>query len=486
MKPNKRVGAHMKNRYILALMMISSVSSFAGSEREQAKRIYSSLTGGTANKAKADEIEAKLKKDGALSLAEEVIDSGEGFYSATLRNFFAPTTNEDGALDVDFNDMTATLIGMTRDSDGKTTYPGTSTKIRFFDVFYKNVMYQYDARDLEGRDNTAFTLVRSDVWKSSNWEMPIRFCASNSGVNPGLEAVKAGCISREYAKDKYKARDHIYFPEFGVAIPEYNRTKNAHHKMLQEYNLPYTRKDLFVNRGQVPYTTIYDDAVAGMFSTRAFAAEYYRGGTNRSPFAYFARNFLCLEMEQLNDTSIPDVYVRRDVDRKPGEVTDTFKNSCVGCHAGQDPIGNAFAYYDYDGESADDGAMVYRDHKVMENGEEVIVDGVAPKINLNNVYSQGKPVVNDSWINLWNRGQNEYIGWGNSSSGNGAKSLGKMLSETKQVRSCLSTKVFESVCYKKAVSDIDKEVINKYADDFDKDGNLKRLFAKIAVYCMGE
>ncbi len=474
----------MNSKLLTLILILTSLTAYGGNEREQSKRLYSSLTGGTANKAIADKYEAKLISDGPLAAAEEIIESGQGFYSATLRNFFSPTTNENGSQFVDFNDMTATLIGMTRDSDGTTVYPGTSTKIRFFDVFYKNIMYQYDARDLSGRDSTAFTLVREDVSKSSGWEMPVRFCAS-SFIKPGAEAVSANCISREYARDEFKARDHIYFPEYGVAVPEYNRTKNYHHKKLQEFNLPYNRKDLFVNRGQVPYTTIYDDAVAGVFSTRAFAVAYYKGGTNRTPFKFFARNFLCLEMEQLNDTSIPDVYVRRDVDRKPGEVTDTFKNSCVGCHAGQDPIANAFSYYDYDGETIDEGTMVYRDHKVMIDGSEEIVDGVAPKINLNNIYSQGRPVVNNSWINLWNRGQNKYIEWGSESSGNGAKSLGKMLSETKQVRKCMANKVFESVCYKKAVSELDKEVVSQYANDFDKDANLKKLFAKIAVYCMG-
>lgn len=454
--------------FLTSFLLISA--SVSAGEREQAKRIYSILTGGTANKAKADKYEQTLKTKGAKALADEIIESGDGFYNTTLRNFFAPTTNEDGSMAVDFNDMTATLIGITRDADGTTTY-NNGQRIKFFDVFYKDVMYQYDPRDLVPEAD-AFTVVYDTN------KMPLSVCGSNA-IDPGVEAVEANCIPRKIYYDHRNDKDHVYLPKYGVAIPEYNRVMNSHHAALQKYNLPYGDRKLFRNRGQHAFTTLQEDAIAGVFSTRAFAEAYYQGGTNRTPFQYFARNFMCLEMEQLNDTSIADFKVRRDVDRVPGGVTETYKNYCVGCHAGQDALGGAFAYYDFV-----NGRMIYRSHDPNDDGK--IVDGVAPKINLNNLFANGKVVVNDSWMNLWNKGQNAYIGWGETQTGNGAASIGKMLSETKQVRSCMSKKVYEAVCYNSVLSSTDKEVIELYANDFDKDGNLKNLFAKMAVYCMGE
>ena len=384
-------------------------------KRDQAKQLYSSLTGGTANKATADKYEAMIANGKVEQAAKEIIESNEGFYNVTLKNFFTPMTNEDGSQFTSLNDMSALLIGATRD------------EIDFFRVFWDNIMYQFDGT-LTGRN-----------------------------------------------------RDRYYLEDLDVTVPKYNRTKNDMYLTAEEGLVPLGNRKYFIQTQQNTYTTLDGAAIAGMFSTRGFAAAYYPAGTNRAAFAYFAKNFLCKEMEELSDTSIPDFRVRRDVDRAPGGSADTYKTYCVGCHAGQDALGGAFAYYDYV-----DGRMVYAAHDVVVDGNAEVVGPVAPKINNINTFADGKITTSDSWINLWTEGQNESLGWGPQNAGNGAKDLGKMLAETKQVRTCLSQQVFETVCHRAPTSDLDKNIINSIAQEFDRDRNMKNVFINAAIACMGE
>lgn len=425
------VGIKINKNFLLTSFLMIGVSGNAlADSRDQAKKLYSSLTGNTANKATADKYETLLKSGKLNQAAREIVESNKGFYNVTLKNFFTPFSNEDGTQFAPLNDMTATLIGATRD------------EIDFFRVFWDNIIYQFDG-----------TLITNSA--------------------PG--------IPTRY-NSKKSTNDWFYLSEVDVAVPIYNRTKNVMYEEAGRLNVPLSNKNHLVMTAQNTYTTRDVAAIAGIFSSRGWAKAYYDAGTNRTSFSNFAKNFLCLEMEELNDTTIPDFRVRRDIDRSPGGKTETYKTFCVGCHAGQDGLGGAFAYYDFT-----DGAMRYGEHEdIDENGNIVSVGPVAPKYNRNNVFPDGKISTSDSWINLWNEGQNAYIGWGQATSGNGAKSLGKMLSESKKVRSCLADKVFNEVCFRKAVSDADKEVVKTLASNFDKDNNMKNLFINAAIACIGE
>lgn len=403
------VDSNLKNKAVIVMLTFASFSishlAYADS-REQAKRLYSSLTGNTPNKAIADKYEKILLENGADAAAKEMVEGNHGFYNVTLKNFFTPMSNEDGTQFFPLNDMTATLIGATRD------------EIDFFRVFYDDIFYQFD-----------------------------------------------GTLTGEN-------KDTLLLDDLGVQVKKYNPTKNDMYAEAEAFNVPLSNKKYFKLSQQNTYTVRNPEAIAGIFSTRAWAEAYYSDGTNRASFAYFAKNFLCLEMEELNDTTIPDFRVRRDVDRAPGGKAETYKTFCVGCHAGQDALGGAFAYYDFKGK------LVYREHDDTDGP-------VALKYNRNNVYPNGKITQSDSWINLWNEGQNAYIGWGEQTSGNGVKSLGKMFSETKQVRSCLADQVFTKVCGRKAESDEDKNLISVIAQKFDEDGNMKNLFINAAIACSG-
>jgi len=426
------VRASLLKSTVLASLLISA--SGMASERDQAKRLFSSLTGNTANKAQADYYEAKIKAGQLDEAAREIVESGQGFYNVTLKNFYTPMTNEDHTTFFGLNDMSATMIGATRD------------EINFFDIFWKDIMYQFD------------------------------------GILITNQSVANGSVPQKFAQ--YKAtNDWLYLDDFDAAVPLYNRTKNNMYEKAEEQNIEYRNAKHLKKTQQVPYTTQDQAAVAGIFSTRAWAQAYYVAGTNRAVMLNVAKNFLCLEMEELRDTTKPDFRVRRDVDRTPGGDSSTFKNYCVGCHAGMDALMGAFAYYDYV-----DGTMVYASHNTTdENGDLEVVGPVAPKYNQNaGMYPDGKVTTSDSWLNLWTEGQNAYVGWGEATSGNGAKSFGKMLSETKKVRTCLSEKAFEAVCNRKPSSATDKASIVGIAERFDATGNMKEVFINAAIACMGE
>lgn len=417
----------MKKQF-LTFVLVSGYA-YAGSV-EQAQKLYSSLTGSTPNKEQVQRYSSLIKSGQAQQAAREIVDGRKGFYNVTLKDFFTPMFNEDGTVLEPLNDASALLICATRD------------EINFFDVFYKDLLCMADG-ELLTRDTQ---------------NVPPQF-------------------------DKYKAtNDRLFLPQYQAAVPIYNRSKNDQYQYFEEQNLPLGDKNVMKIGSQIPHATKEPSAVAGIFSTRAWAKAYYDAGTNRASFAYFAKNFMCKDMEELSDTSTPDFRVRRDVDRAPGGEPSTYKNYCVGCHAGQDALGGAFSYYDYK-----NGAMHYAVHEAVdEDGDIIEVGPIAPKVNFNNMFTDGHIVNSDRWINLWNQGQNKYIGWGDSSSGNGAASLGKMLSETFQVRRCLSEKVFEKVCFRKPASDSEKALVEEYAKKFDQDGNMKNLFIGLSLACMGE
>ena len=89
-------------------------------------------------------------------------------------------------------------------------------------------------------------------------------------------------------------------------------------------------------------------ATAGVMTTRAAAQAFFIAGTNRAMFRFTMMNYLCRDMEQLQDSSLPPDRIRQDVSRSPGGDSRVFLNNCIGCHNGMDPLAQAFAYYNFD------------------------------------------------------------------------------------------------------------------------------------------
>ncbi len=216
-------------------------------------------------------------------------------------------------------------------------------------------------------------------------------------------------------------------------------------------------------------------AAAGAMTTRAAAEAFFIAGTNRAMFRFTLMNHMCTDLEGVHDTTIVPDRIRQDVSRSPGGDSRVFMNSCIGCHAGMDPMAQAFAYYDYDEVL---GRMLY-------------TPGVVTSKYFNNdtTFEDGFITPDDSWDNYWRVGQNAALGWDSNllGSGVGAKSLGQELAGTDAFAQCQVTKVFRSVCLRDPVDSNDRGEISAMTNAF-KNVNgydLGEVFASSAAYCMG-
>ena len=228
---------------------------------------------------------------------------------------------------------------------------------------------------------------------------------------------------------------------------------------------------------QTTQTAVYgtpDAATAGAITTRAASEAFFVAGTNRAMFRFTLMNHMCMDMEQVHDTSIAPDRIRQDVSRSPGGDSRVFMNNCIGCHAGMDPLAQAFAYYNYDMTA---GRMVYDAtavHSKYFNNDATFPDGfVTP---------------NDSWHNHWRQGQNALLGWSPAlpGQGAGAKSLGQELAATDAFAECQVKKVFKAVCLRDPVDATDHTQIDTMTNAFRGAYNLKQVFADTAGYCMGQ
>ncbi|HEY9182304.1 MAG TPA: hypothetical protein VIQ99_03830 [Gammaproteobacteria bacterium] len=257
--------------------------------------------------------------------------------------------------------------------------------------------------------------------------------------------------------------------------PAPTATSNAHYEALENR----MREPAF-NQSELAQTTqtaIYgtpDAATAGAITTRAASEAFFIAGTNRAMFRFTLMNHMCMDMEQVLDTSIAPDRIRQDVSRSPGGDSRVFMNNCIGCHAGMDPLAQAFAYYTFDDTAQ---RMIYSPGTVH------------PKyFNNDTTFPDGFVTPDDSWHNHWRQGQNALIGWSQAlpGQGNGAKSLGIELASTDAFAQCQVQKVFKAVCLRDAVDQSDRDQVSAMTTTFRNNNfNLKQVFAESAGYCMG-
>lgn len=257
--------------------------------------------------------------------------------------------------------------------------------------------------------------------------------------------------------------------------PAPSPTSNAHYEALElRMRDPSFDQDELV---QTTQTAIYGTpatATAGAITTRAAAEAFFVAGTNRAMFRFTLINHMCMDMEQVLDTSIAPDRIRQDVSRSPGGDSRVFMNNCIGCHAGMDPMAQAFAYYNFDTTG---NRMVYDSSAVH-----------AKYFNNDATFPDGFVTPDDSWHNHWREGQNAVIGWDETlpGEGTGAKSLGAELAATQAFAQCQAKKVFKAVCLRDPVDANDHTQITTMTNAFKGAYNLKQTFAQAAGYCMGQ
>ena len=433
---------------LVSAMLVFSQSAWAGaSERNQAKRIHDRLTGVSATNAVIDDMEHLLNDNGNIlpaipgspayfgdttgkSAAQYAIDkvrnpNAHYFYNVTLKNFAAPWTNEEQTVFTPLNDYSATVIGAIRDD------------VDFREILYGDLVYVGRAVGISPYENT-----NNDHYEELEDLGPVAGDLSNPAI---LERDRQSIVS---------------------GLPE--------------------------------------DATAGVMTSRAAAMAFFSDGTNRAMFRFTLMNHLCTDLEPLKDvTRIPD-HVRRDVSRSPGGDSRIFLNGCVGCHAGMDGMAGAYAYYEWDySNDITDGQLRYRD---IGSPKFDPTTGVSLKHNINpDNFEHGYVTNDDSWINYWRNGPNATLGnrpgdtgsgWGapagpqdskGNTTGEGAKSLGVELANSKAFAQCQVDKTFKAVCLRDAnVFDADRDARDAFVANFRGSGyRLRGVFTDVAAYCKG-
>lgn len=311
------------------------------------------------------------------------------FINIVMKNWVKSWSNRDGSNRVDFNDHTATLIGIIRDDIG------------FDQALYGDIYYTAPA-------------------STTAW-------ANNS---------------------------------------------NDHYRQAEIQRLNFADPNVLVRETQSA-RLLPAAAVSGVITTRQSAASFLSAGTNRRMNRFTFMNFLCNDYEQIHDVTTPTYHIGQDVERTPGGDSRMFLNKCVGCHAGQDALRGAYAYYDFTNNT-----IAYTPGTVVN------------KINRNVLYSAGKRTTNDSWENLWALpgSQNQVkLNFKGPTSGNGAKSLNEMFARSEGFANCMAKKVFELVCMKEPVNTDDKVVVNANARAFEANGyKMKDLIVKTSVGCIAK
>ena len=276
----------------------------------------------------------------------------------------------------------------------------------------------------------------------------------------------------------------------GDGVPAYSPASNAHYAALEARGADLGA--VLRRESQAALTGIPPDATAGVLTTRAAARAFFIAGTNRAMFRFTLVNHLCNDLEQVMDVARPPDRIRQDVSRSPGGDSRVFLNNCVGCHAGMDPLAQAFAFYDYAYDRDADPEGEFGVLRYNGPGEIDPVTGtrvVRKYFNNASTFPHGFVTPDDTWSNYWREGPNSLLGWDESlpGAGSGAKSMGEELAHSDAFAQCQVRKVFENVCLRPPRDGGDRAQVESMVSAFRSEGyNLKRVFAASAVYCMGD
>ena len=265
----------------------------------------------------------------------------------------------------------------------------------------------------------------------------------------------------------------------GTIQPDYSISNNNHYEEMERRGVDLSNTSNLVRVSQASVNP--GVAAAGVVTTRAAARAFFVDGTNRAMFRFTMMNHLCTDLDPIKDNTRPSDRIRQDVSRSPGGDSRIFMNECLGCHAGMDPLTQAYAYYEYEyTNDKETGRLVYTPNSVQ------------PKHHINeDNFKYGYIIPDDRWSNYWRHGSNaNRLGWGTCPGtldakgvchGNGAATMGEELANSDAFATCQVKKVFKAVCFREPSN---TELTNVTAS-FKSDYNKKNVFAKAAVSCMG-
>jgi hypothetical protein len=273
-------------------------------------------------------------------------------------------------------------------------------------------------------------------------------------------ATVIGMIRDDVPFDEVLTADLVYVGAPGAVSSAYSHSDNQHYEQLEDDRVDLSDPNLFEGRAQstLPGSQLTSADAAGVLTTRAAGEAFFSAGTNRRMWRFTGINFLCRDMEELKDVSRPADRIRQDISRSPGGDSQLFHQQCVGCHSGMDPMAQAFAYFEWDAS---------QERVVHTPGF------VQPKYLINsNTFPGGYITVDNRWDNFWRVGSNAALGW--------------RVAASRAFSLCQVQKVFEHVCFRPPQTPADAAEITRIADVFETESySMKRVFAEVAVSCMG-
>jgi hypothetical protein len=257
--------------------------------------------------------------------------------------------------------------------------------------------------------------------------------------------------------------------------PAYSQTDNAHYQALESQRVDLSNPTLFVPvlQSTLPGSQLLPGDTAGVITTRAAGEAFFSAGTNRRMWRFTTLNYLCRDMELLHDITRPVDRIRQDVSRSPGGDSRLFHNACSGCHGGMDAVAGAFAYFEWDATQM----------RVVHTPGSVAAKYL---INASN-FPNGYITSDNRWDNYWRQGSHANLEWrGPNAGGYGAKTLGEEVATSRAFSVCQVEKVFQHVCFRPPNSDQDGDTVDAIAQIFeDNNYSMKRVFAEVGAYCMG-
>ncbi len=290
-----------------------------------------------------------------------------------------------------------------------------------------------------------------------------------------FSATVIGLIRDDRPFTEVLTADVVYVGAPGVVPTAYSQTDNQHYLELeqQRIDLGDPTRLMPVPQSTLPASQLAANDAAGVLTTRAFGEAYFSAGTNRRAWRFTGMNFLCRDMEQLHDITLPVDRIRQDVTRSPGGDSQIFHNTCVGCHSGMDPMAGAFAYLNWD---ATQMRVVHTPGQVQ------------PKYRSNSsVFPYGYVSIDNRWDNYWREGAHANLAWrGPNAGGFGPKTMGEEVAESRAFSVCQVEKVFQHICFRPPNDQADSDEIEQVADDFEANGHsMKLVFAEVASWCKG-
>jgi hypothetical protein len=422
---------------LFSLFIFSSFEASAldvETAQDQALRLYGRIAGVLPNAQSLQTITTMLRS-GQVDQAAFTAMGDINFYKLTIKNLFNPMSNRAQTNDVALNDFSTTIVGLVLNNQN------------FDQVLYGDVIYT---------------------------------AADNIQTIPGL--VRAD----DNAPPAGQVRPLLINDNGTIRYMDFNHYSDL--AKIADWPNHLTARNQSDIYALTPESNFDSEDIGGVLTSRQWLSEFASAGTNRRNVRFAFFGFLGKDMIDLHETSSPDIRVRQDVDRVPGGNSQTYLNTCAGCHANMDSLAGAFAYVDYPDNRS-------RYNRTLSNNNK--------QFRSSNVFPSGYRLNNNSWLNFWTSGQNSYLGWrtrGNLasvSSGYGINSFGTLLGSTQAFSDNLAKKVFATVCMKTpSISEaslltamarnFERGIPNYSTNSASNPYNLKSLFAESAKICFGK